>query len=69
MAYEVKHFGTSGEIATLIDEVNQWLKEKDDAIEVVAISESQGGRLGDQTDPFYYSLNVVYRKLEGKAKS
>jgi hypothetical protein len=67
VAYEVKHFGTSGEIATLIDQVNQWLKERDDAIEVVTISESQGGRLGDQTDPFYYSLNIVYKKLEARS--
>ena len=61
MPYEVKHFGTSGEIATLIDEVNKWLKEQDGKVEVVAMSESQGGRLADEADPFYYSLNIVYR--------
>lgn len=62
MPYEVKHFGTSGEIATLIDEVNAWLKANDGKLDIVAISESQGGRLGDEADPFYYSLNIVYRK-------
>ena len=62
MPYEMKHFGTSGEIATLIEEVNRWLKSEGDSLEVVAISESQGGRLGDEADPFYYSLNVVYKK-------
>jgi hypothetical protein len=61
MPYEVKHFGTSGEIATLIDEVNAWLKTNDGKFDIVAISESQGGRLGDESDPFYYSLNIVYR--------
>ena len=60
MPYQVKHFGTSGEIAVLIAEVNKWLKENG-TFEVVAVSESQGGRLGDENDPFYYSLNVVYR--------
>ena len=69
MPYEIKHFGTSGEIATLIEEVNGWLRAEQGKLEVVAISESQGGRLGDQTDPFYYSLNVVYRTLEGKTKA
>jgi hypothetical protein len=29
----------------------------------VAISESQGGRIGDEADPFYFSLNVVYRSV------
>ena len=61
MPYEMKHFGTSGEIAVLIDEVNRWLNSQGDSMEVVAISESQGGRLGDESDPFYYSLNVVYK--------
>ena len=61
MPYEVKHFGTSGEIATLIDDINAWLKSNDGKLEVVAVSESQGGRLGDEADPFYYSLNIVYR--------
>jgi len=60
MTYQVKHFGTSGEIAVLIEEVNKWLKATE-AIEIVAVSESQGGRLGDENDPFYYSMNVVYR--------
>ena len=63
MPQQIKHFGTSGEIALLIQEVNAWLLENDGKIEVVAISESQGGRLGDEADPFYYSLNVVYRNL------
>ena len=44
MTYQVKHFGTSGEIAVLIEEVNKWLKANE-AFEVVAVSESQGGRL------------------------
>jgi len=60
MAYQVKHFGTSGEIAVLVEEVNKWLRDNA-AIEVVAISESQGGQLGSENDPFYYSLNVVYK--------
>jgi hypothetical protein len=63
MPQQIKHFGTSGEIAALIAEVNAWLKEGDGQREVVAISESQGGRLGDEADPFYYSLNIVYRDL------
>jgi hypothetical protein len=63
MAQQIKHFGTSGEIAVLIDQVNAWLKEHDGKVEVVALSESQGGQLGNETDPFYYSLNVVYREL------
>ena len=61
MLNQIKHFGTSGEIATLIDEVNTWLRENDGKVEVIGISESQGGSLGNETDPFYYSLNVVYR--------
>ena len=61
MLNQIKHFGTSGEIATLIEEVNNWLRENDGKVEVVGISESQGGSLGDEADPFYYSLNVVYR--------
>ena len=60
MLNQIKHFGTSGEIATLIEEVNTWLRENDGKVEVVGISESQGGSLGDEADPFYYSLNVVY---------
>jgi hypothetical protein len=63
MPYEMKHFGTSGEIAVLIEDVNKWLNAEDGKLEVVAISESQGGRLGDEADPFYYSLNVVYKKV------
>jgi hypothetical protein len=63
MLNQIKHFGTSGEIATLIDEVNKWLRENHGKLEVVSISESQGGSLGDEADPFYYSLNVVYRAL------
>jgi hypothetical protein len=63
MPQQIKHFGTSGEIALLIENVNAWLKENDGKLEVVALSESQGGRLGDEADPFYYSLNVVYRDL------
>ena len=62
MPQQIKHFGTSGEIAKLIEEVNAWLREGDATREIVAISESQGGRLGDEADPFYYSLNVVYRE-------
>jgi hypothetical protein len=61
MLNQIKHFGTSGEIASLIEDVNNWLRENDGKVEVVGISESQGGRLGDEADPFYYSLNVVYR--------
>ena len=57
MPQQIKHFGTSGEIAKLIEEVNAWLQEGDGKREIVAISESQGGRLGDEADPFYYSLN------------
>jgi hypothetical protein len=64
MPQQIKHFGTSGEIAKLIDEVNAWLQEENGKREIVAISESQGGRLGDEADPFYYSLNVVYRLNE-----
>ena len=62
MPQQIKHFGTSGEIAKLIETVNAWLQEGEGTREVVAISESQGGRLGDEADPFYYSLNVVYRE-------
>jgi hypothetical protein len=61
MLNQIKHFGTSGEIATLIEEVNTWLRDNDGKLEVVGVSESQGGSLGDEADPFYYSLNVVYR--------
>ena len=64
MAQQVKHFGTSGEISKLIEQVNEWLKAAEGMIEIVAMSESQGGRIGDETDPFYFSLNVVYRTLE-----
>ena len=62
MLNQIKHFGTSGEIATLIEEVNTWLRDNNGKVEVVGISESQGGSLGDEADPFYYSLNVVYRE-------
>jgi hypothetical protein len=58
---QIKHFGTSGEISVLIDEVNEWLKSNEGTLEIVAMSESQGGRIGDENDPFYYSLNIVYR--------
>ena len=51
----------AGEISTLIDRVNEWLKAGEGKIEIVAMSESQGGRIGDEADPFYFSLNVVYR--------
>jgi hypothetical protein len=61
MLYQIKHFGTSGEIATLIAEVNTWLRDNDGKVEVVGISESQGGSLGNEADPFYFSLNIVYR--------
>ena len=64
---QVKHFGTSGEISKLIDEVNAWLKAGEGKIEIIAISESQGGRIGDEADPFYFSLNVVYRTREANA--
>jgi len=64
VAQQVKHFGTSGEITKLIDQVNEWLTAAEGKIEIVAISESQGGRIGDQADPFYFSLNVVYRNQE-----
>jgi hypothetical protein len=56
----VKHFGTSGEISKLVEQVNEWLKAHEGKIEVVATSESQGGRIGDEADPFYFSLNIVY---------
>jgi len=49
MLNQIKHFGTSGEIATLIEEVNAWLRENDGKLEVLGISESQGGSLGDAT--------------------
>jgi hypothetical protein len=64
---QVKHFGTSGEISKMINDVNEWLKAGEGKIEIVAISESQGGRIGDEADPFYFSLNVVYKTQEGKA--
>jgi hypothetical protein len=58
---QVKHFGTSGEISKVIDDVNAWLKAGEGKIEIVAISESQGGQIGNEADPFYFSLNVVYK--------
>ena len=61
MRYEIKHFGTSGEISVLVEEINKWLADNQGTVDVVAMSESQGGRLGDEADPFYFSLNVVYR--------
>jgi hypothetical protein len=64
MRHEIKHFGTSGEIAALIREVDAWLQTRHDAIEIVAMSESQGGKIGDTDDPFYFSLNIVYRIVE-----
>jgi hypothetical protein len=64
VAQQVKHFGTSGEISKLIERVNEWLKAAEGKIEIVAISESQGGRIGDEADPFYFSLNVVYKTTE-----
>lgn len=64
MTQQVKHFGTSGEISKLINDVNEWLKAGEGKIEIVAISESQGGRIGDEADPFYFSLNVVYKTQE-----
>ena len=64
MTQQVKHFGTSGEISKLVDQVNAWLNGQEGKIEIVAMSESQGGRIGDEADPFYYSLNVVYRTQE-----
>ena len=67
MAQRVKHFGTSGEISKLVEDVNAWLKAGEGKIEIVAISESQGGRIGDETDPFYFSMNVVYRTQETEA--
>ena len=67
MTQQVKHFGTSGEISKLIEQVNEWLKADEGKIEIVAISESQGGRIGDEADPFYFSLNVVYRMPEPSA--
>jgi hypothetical protein len=63
MPQQIKHFGTSGEIAVLIEEVNAWLADNDGKLDVVAVSESQGGRLGDEGDPFYYCINVVYRTI------
>jgi hypothetical protein len=64
MRYEIKHFGTSLEIAKLVEDVNKWLVENAGKVDVVAMSESQGGRLGDEADPFYFSLNVIYRVAE-----
>ncbi len=64
MRYEIKHFGTSLEISVLIQEVNTWLAEHAPTFDVVAMSESQGGKLGDESDPFYFSLNVLYRVKE-----
>ena len=64
MAQQVKHFGTSGEISKLVSDVNAWLTAGEGKIEIVAISESQGGRIGDEADPFYFSLNVVYKTQE-----
>ena len=64
MAQQVKHFGTSGEISKLVEQVNEWLKAQEGKIEIVAMSESQGGRIGDEADPFYFSLNVVYKMHE-----
>jgi hypothetical protein len=63
MSYQMRHFGTSGEIAVLVEEVNEWLRGEDGKLEVVAVSESQGGRLGDSADPFYYCINVTYKTL------
>ena len=63
MSYQVKHFGTSGEISVLVEEVNKWLKANE-KFEVVAISESQGGALGDENDPFYYSMNIVFKSMD-----
>ena len=67
MTQQVKHFGTSGEISKLVDQVNAWLNGQEGKIEIVAMSESQGGRIGDEADPFYFSLNVVYRMHEATA--
>jgi hypothetical protein len=64
---QMKHFGTSGEISKMINDVNEWLKAGEGKIEIVAISESQGGRIGDETDPFYFSLNVVYKTQDADA--
>ena len=60
MRHEIKHFGTSGEISVLVDQVNEWLRASEGKLQVVAMSESQGGRVGDESDPFYFSLNLVY---------
>ena len=67
MTQQMKHFGTSGEISKMINDVNEWLKAGEGKIEIVAISESQGGRIGDETDPFYFSLNVVYKTQDADA--
>ena len=67
MTQQMKHFGTSGEISKTINDVNEWLKAGEGKIEIVAISESQGGRIGDEADPFYFSLNVVYKTQETSA--
>jgi hypothetical protein len=67
VTHQVKHFGTSGEISVLIEQVNEWLKAAEGKIEIVAISESQGGSIGDEKDPFYFSLNVVYRSAEASS--
>jgi hypothetical protein len=64
---QVKHFGTTGEISKMINDVNEWLKAGEGKIEIVAISESQGGRIGDEADPFYFSMNVVYKTQEADA--
>jgi hypothetical protein len=67
VVHQVRHFGTSGEISKLIDQVNEWLKAGEGKIEIIAISESQGGRIGDEADPFYFSMNIVYRPREEAA--
>ena len=60
MRHEIKHFGTSGEISVLVEEVNAWLLANEADIQIVAMSESQGGRIGDEADPFYFSLNIAF---------
>ena len=42
MLNQIKHFGTSGEIATLIEEVNNWLRQNDGKVEVVYQREAHG---------------------------
>ena len=58
MLNQIRYFGTSGEIATLVEEVNNWWRENDGK-DVVGVSTSEDGSFGAEADLFYYSVNVV----------